>query len=213
MAGKRPDKHDKKPQKEFDEVLLEVRRVTRVTTGGRQLSFRAIVLVGNRKGKIGLGVAKGQDVSIAVRKATHEAYKNIIIAPITENDSIPYAITTKYKAAQVKLLPAAAGTGLKAGSSIRPLLDLAGYSNILSKVMGTNNKLNNAIAALQALSTFKIQKSAKGIKIFTDKPAAQKEDAAEADDGLVAVTPEKSVVMSRPDSASGAPKKRMSKKS
>jgi len=101
---------------------------------------------------------------------------------------------------------------LKAGSSIRPLLDLAGYSNILSKVMGTNNKLNNAIAALQALSTFKIQKSAKGIKIFTDKPAAQKEDTAEADDGLVAVTPEKSD-MPRPDSASGAPKKRMPKKS
>lgn len=182
MSGKRHDKHDKKPQKEFDEVLLEVRRVTRVTTGGRQLSFRAIILVGNRKGKIGLGVSKGQDVSIAVRKATHEAYKNIIIAPITENDSIPYAITTKYKAAQVKLLPAAAGTGLKAGSSIRPLLDLAGYSNILSKVMGTNNKLNNAIAALQALSTFKIQKSAKGIKLFTDKPVAAKEDKAEADD-------------------------------
>lgn len=156
----------RKPQKEFDEVLLEVRRVTRVTTGGRQLSFRAIILVGNRKGKIWLGVAKGQDVSIAVRKATHEAYKNIVEAPITEGDSIPYEVTAKFKAAKIKLLPAAPGTGLKAGSSLRPLLDLAGYNNILSKIQGTNNKLNNALAALYALGSFKTMRSSKGLKNF-----------------------------------------------
>jgi len=157
--GKRRDQRlDKKPQKEFEEVLLEVRRVTRVTTGGRQLSFRAIILIGNKKGKIALGVAKGSDVSIAVQKATHEAYKNIVTVPITENASIPYEITHKYKAAKVKLLPAAPGTGLKAGSSLRTVLTLAGYTNILSKIMWTNNKLNNAIAAIQALSSFKVWK-------------------------------------------------------
>jgi small subunit ribosomal protein S5 len=111
---KRDDRTKERPQKEFEEVLLEVRRVTRVTTGGRQLSFRAIILIGNRKGKIALGVAKGTDVSIAVQKATQEAYKNIIEVPITEQLSVPYEITHKYKAAVVKLLPAASGTGLKA---------------------------------------------------------------------------------------------------
>ena len=107
---KRDDRLKGKPQKEFEEVLLEVRRVTRVTTGGRQLSFRAIILIGNKKGKIALGVAKGADVSIAVRKATNEAYKNILDVPVTEQLSVPYEITHKYKAAKVKLLPAAPGT-------------------------------------------------------------------------------------------------------
>lgn len=81
---KRDDRMEKKPQKEFEEVLLEVRRVTRVTTGGRQLSFRAIIVIGNKKGKIGIGISKGADVSIAVSKATHDAYKRVITVPITE---------------------------------------------------------------------------------------------------------------------------------
>ena len=159
-----------KPQKEFEEVLLEVRRVTRVTTGGRQLSFRAIIVIGNRKGKIALGVAKGSDVSIAVKKATQEAYKNIIEVPITEQLSVPYEITHKYKAAVVKLLPAAAGTGLKAWSSVRTVLALAGYNNILSKIMGTNNKLNNAMAAIQALAKYKVGK-------FPERAAKKAEEA------------------------------------
>jgi len=156
--GRKNDRRGDKPKKEFEEVLLEVRRVTRVTTGGRQLSFRAIIIIGNRKGKIALGVAKGSDVSIAVRKATHEAYKNIVEVPITDQLSVPYEITHKYKAARVKLLPAASGTGLKAGSSVRTVLSLAWYNNILSKIMGTNNKLNNAIAAIQALAKYKVGK-------------------------------------------------------
>jgi len=154
MARRNDRSRDRKP-KEFDEVLLEVRRVTRVTTWWRQLSFRAIIIIWNRKGKIGLGVAKGGDVSIAVRKATREAHKNIITTPITESLSVPYEIVKKYKAAVVKLIPAAPGTGLKAWSSVRTVLELAGYNNILSKIMGTNNKLNNAIAVIQALDAFK----------------------------------------------------------
>lgn len=166
---KRRDKRsDKKPQKEFEEVLLEVRRVTRVTTGGRQLSFRAIILIGNKKGKIGLGVAKWSDVSIAVQKATHSAYKDIMTVPVTENASIPYETTHKYKAAKIKLLPAAPGTGLKAWSSVRTVLTLAGYTNILSKIMWTNNKLNNAIAAIQALARFKAGKFPKKMKSDED---------------------------------------------
>lgn len=95
-------------------------------------------------------------------------------APITEGDSIPYEVTAKFKAAKIKLLPAAPGTGLKAGSSLRPLLDLAGYSNILSKIQGTNNKLNNALAALYALGSFKTMRSSKGLKNF-DAPAKKTE--------------------------------------
>ena len=144
-----------KPKKEFDELLLEVRRVTRVTTGGRKLSFRATILVGNKKGKIWIWVSKGLDVSSAVSKASREAYKNMFIVPITEGKTVPYILSTKYKACVVRLLPASAGTGLKAGSSVRAVLELAGYENMLSKIIGSNNKLNNALTTIRALSSYK----------------------------------------------------------
>lgn len=163
-----------KPKKEFDEVLLEVRRVTRVTTWWRQLSFRAIILIGNKKGKIGLGVAKWSDVAIAVQKATREAYKSVIVAPITDTESVPYELTHKYKAAVVKLIPASSGTGLKAGSSVRRVLELAGYTNMLSKIMWTNNKLNNAIATLQALGLYKKNK----LQARNDKRKSREESIA-----------------------------------
>ena len=158
MRSEKDNKRDvrkEKPKKEFDELLLEVRRVTRVTTGGRRLSFRATILVGNKKGKIWLGISKGNDVASAVQKASHEAYKNLFEVPLTKNDTVPYPISLKYKACVVKLLPASEGTGLKAGSSIRSVLELAGYSNILSKMVGSNNKLNNALATIRALSAYK----------------------------------------------------------
>ncbi|MDR3169582.1 MAG: hypothetical protein LBU27_07760 [Candidatus Peribacteria bacterium] len=155
--GERRDRGDRreKPKKEFDELLLEVRRVTRVTTGGRRMSFRATILVGNKKGKIGLGISKGNDVAGAVSKATNEAYKALFEVPITKGDTVPYPLELKYKSARVRLLPASQGTGLKAGSSIRSVLELAGYSNILSKMIGSNNKLNNALATIQALVSYK----------------------------------------------------------
>lgn len=147
--------HREKPKKEFDELLLEVRRVTRVTTWGRRMSFRATILVWNRKGKIWLGSAKGNDVAGAVSKATNEAYKALFQVPVTKGDTVPYAITYKYKTSKVRLLPASEGTWLKAGSSIRSVLELAGYSNILSKMIGSNNKLNNALATILALASYK----------------------------------------------------------
>ena len=173
MARGRDNRRGQKPKKEFDEVLLEVRRVTRVTTWWRQLSFRAIVLIWNRKGKIGIGVAKWSDVSIAVRKATREAYKSVVETPITDSQSVPYEQVKKFKSAVVKLIPAAQGTWLKAWSSVRMVLELAWYNNILSKIMWTNNKLNNAIATVQALSSFKKGKSPK------EETVAKKEDTKE----------------------------------
>lgn len=153
--------------KEFQEVMLEVRRVTRVTTWGRKLSFRAAVLVGNKKWKIGYGVSKGPDVVTAVQKATHQAYKTMITVPINSNGSIPYVVNQKYKSAMIRLLPAAQGTGLKAWSALRLVLELAWYNNILSKIIGTNNKLNNVLAALTALWTFKQEKKKKSDTIET----------------------------------------------
>ena len=147
--------HREKPKKEFEELLLEVRRVTRVTTWGRRMSFRATILVGNRKGKIWLGSAKWNDVAGAVSKATNEAYKKLFQVPVTKGDTVPYAITYKYKTCKVRLLPASEGTWLKAGSSIRSVLELAGYSNILSKMIWSNNKLNNALATILALASYK----------------------------------------------------------
>ena len=158
-----------KKDTKFEEVSLEVRRVTRVTTGWRRLSFRAIILVGDKEGKIGLWIGKATDVAGAIKKASHKAYKNIIDVKITEDDSVPYAITRKYKSAIVKLIPAGPGTGLKAGSSVRTVLELAGYKNILSKIIGTNNKLNNALVVMQAISSFKTVANIK-------KPKAPVED-------------------------------------
>lgn len=144
-----------KPKKEFDEVPLEVRRVTRVTTWWRRMSFRATILVGNKNGKIWVGSAKGADVSIAVRKASHEAYKNIFVVPVAHGNTVPYPTVTKFKSAIVKLLPASSGTGMKAGSSVRSVLELAGYENMLSKIIGSNNKINNALATIHALAAYK----------------------------------------------------------
>lgn len=185
MMSMRPEKENRrdtrreKPKKEFEELLLEVRRVTRVTTGGRRLSFRATILVGNKKGKIGLGISKGNDVASAVQKASHEAYKNLFEVPLTKNDTVPYPIALKYKACLVKLLPASEGTGLKAGSSIRSVLELAGYANILSKMVGSNNKLNNALATIRALSAYKHADYFSSLKVAKAEEVAPSEEKAE----------------------------------
>lgn len=185
MMSMRPEKENRrdtrreKPKKEFEELLLEVRRVTRVTTGGRRLSFRATILVGNKKGKIGLGISKGNDVASAVQKASHEAYKNLFEVPLTKNDTVPYPIALKYKACLVKLLPASEGTGLKAGSSIRSVLELAGYANILSKMVGSNNKLNNALATIRALSAYKHADYFSSLKVAKAEETAPSEEKTE----------------------------------
>ena len=151
------ERKDRVPRekKEFEEKMLEVRAVTRVTTWGRQRSFRAIMLVGNRNGKIWLWVANGIDVAIASAKATHDAYKNMIEIDINDNWTVNYEVQKKFKAAKIKLIPAAPGTGLKAWSSVRSVLELAWFKNILSKIVGTNNKLNNAILTIDALKSYK----------------------------------------------------------
>ena len=146
-----------KPKDEFESKLLDLARVTRVTAGGKRLRFRAVVVVGNKMGKVGVGVAKGLDVAQAVEKATRLAKKNLIVVPIVE-DTIPHEVYAKFGAAKIILKPQRKGRGLVAGGVVRVLCTLAGIKNISSKVLGrTGNKLNNAQATIIALKELKVK--------------------------------------------------------
>lgn len=143
-----------KPKKEYKEELLAIDRVTRVTTGGRQLRFRAVMVIWNEKGKVGLGTGKSWEVVDAIAKAIADAKKNLVNVKIEEG-TVPYNVTAKFKAATVMLHPASKGTGVIAGGSARKVLSVAGYSDVLAKRYGSSNLLNNAKATLKALTSFK----------------------------------------------------------
>ncbi len=137
---------------EFDEKVLDIRRVTRVVAGGKRFRFRATVVLGDRKGKIGVGVAKGLDVAQAVEKSKRDALKNLMTIKLKDNRTIPYEVEAKYSAARVRLKPAKAGHGLIAGGACRVVLELAGVKDITAKILGrTSNKLTNALATIEAL--------------------------------------------------------------
>lgn len=147
-----------KKKEEYESKLLDLARVTRVAAGGRRFRFRAAVVVGNKQGKVGLGIAKGLDVSQAIEKATRLARKNLIEVPIV-NDTIPHDVFAKFGAAKVLLLPKKKGRGLVAGGTVRIICTLAGIKNISSKILGTTkNKLNNAQATIKALRQLRIKK-------------------------------------------------------
>lgn len=136
---------------EFESKLLDLARVTRVTKGGRRLRFRAGVVVGDRKGKVGFGVSKGLDVAQAIDKATRMAKNNLINIPL-KNDTITFPVEAKFGAAEVILKPQLKGRGLVAGGTVRVICSLAGIKNISSKKIGaTPNKINNAMAVMEAL--------------------------------------------------------------
>ncbi|MDP3975886.1 MAG: 30S ribosomal protein S5 [bacterium] len=139
-----------KEKKEFDEEVLQVDRVTRVVKGGRRLRFRATVIIGNRKGKVAVGTGKATEISEAIKKAVTKAKKAIITVPIIK-DTLPFEVRAKYKASRLLMLPASPGTGMKAGSATRKILELAGVHNILAKSLGSNNRINLAKATLKAL--------------------------------------------------------------
>ncbi len=154
----------KKEKPEFDQQIVDLARVTRVTKGGKQLSFRACVVLGDRKGRVGYGIKKGKDVQIAVNKAVNQAKKNMITVPITR-DTIPHKVEAKYKAGRVLIKPAPLGSGIIAGSSVRVVLELAGVPNASAKIMGkTNNKITNVMAIFEALQMFKPVRHSKNVK-------------------------------------------------
>lgn len=137
--------------KQFDERVVNIDRVARVVKGGRRFRFRALVIIGDRKGRVGLGVAKGADVTAAVTKAVDVAKKSLIKIAIV-NETIPHEAEAKVGGARILIKPAAPGTGLIAGGVVRAALEVAGVSNALSKSLGSSNKINTAYATLNALS-------------------------------------------------------------
>lgn len=140
---------------EFKDKVLDLRRVTRVVAGGKRFRFRATVIIGNEKGKVGVGVAKGLDVAQAVDKAKTNAKKKTIIINL-KNKTIPHEVEAKYSAAKVMIKPAKTGHGLKAGGAVRVVLLLAGVRDATAKCLGgTKNKLTNALATIEALKKLK----------------------------------------------------------
>lgn len=139
---------------EFDSALMDLARVTRVMRGGKRMRFRACIVVGDRKGRVGFAVMKGNDVQAAIAKATTKAKKHLVRVPI-ENGTIPHEILQKSSSARVLLRPAPKGHGIIAGGAVRSVLELAGVQNVVSKMLGSNNKVNNVRATIEALASLK----------------------------------------------------------
>ena len=151
-GNNRGPRRDQAPQepKQFEELVINIDRVSRGVKGGRRFRFKALVVVGDRKTKVGVGVAKGQDVQTAVQKATDVAKKNLIVIPIV-NETIPHDNEVKFSGAQVLLKPAAPGTGIIAGGVVRSIIGVTGIRNLLSKSLNSTNKVNIAYATVEAL--------------------------------------------------------------
>jgi small subunit ribosomal protein S5 len=142
-------------ESEWQERVVQIRRVTKVVKGGKKLSFRAIVVVGNERGQVGVGVGKAGDVIGAVKKGVVDGKKHLITVPITKSNSIPHRTDGVAGGAKVMMRPAAPGTGVIAGGAVRTVLELSGVKNILAKQLGSSNPLNNARAAVDALESLR----------------------------------------------------------
>ncbi|CAM9110062.1 unnamed protein product [Chrysoparadoxa australica] len=151
-------KKDRGASNRLEQRLVQIKRVSKVVKGGKKLSFRATVIVGNQNSQVGVGVGKADEVSTAVKKAVNDARKNIITIPLTKTNTIPHLVKGIDGASNVLIKPAGPGTGVIAGSSIRIVLELAGIKNILAKQLGSNNLLNNARATILALKSLKTLK-------------------------------------------------------
>lgn len=185
-GGRRDDRRAQVPQepKEFEEVVIGIDRVARVVKGGRRFRFKALVVVGNNKGKVGVGVSKGQDVQTAVAKATDVAKKHLITVPIV-NETIPHDVETKLSGARVLIKPAAPGTGIIAGGVVRQVIGVTGIRNMLSKSLGSTNKVNIAYATINALQELvpreKWLNGSQASAKTADKPSAEAKEAEKAE--------------------------------
>lgn len=157
MSGGRQARREPfvRPKQEFNEKVVDMRRVTRVMAGGKRFRFRATLIVGDGKGRVGVGMGKGSDVAQSVAKAKHDAMKKLITVPLNKR-TIPHEVEAKFSAARVRLKPAKEGNGLVAGGAVRTVLSLAGIKDITAKCLGrTPNKVTNALATLEALKKLK----------------------------------------------------------
>jgi len=158
MAKRDPRKggdRREKEAKEFEEEVLQIDRVTRVVKGGRRLRFRILVAIGDKKGRVSIGIGKAAEVVNGIKKAITQAKKALFRVPITESGSIPHQVEIKFKASRIMIMPAGPGTGIIAGGSLRKILSLAGVKNVFGKRFGTNNRLVTAQAAMLALAKLK----------------------------------------------------------
>lgn len=178
-GGRRDDRRNAAPEapKEFEEVVINIDRVARVVKGGRRFRFKALVVVGNRKDKVGVGVAKGADVQAAIGKATDVAKKNLITVPIA-NNTIPHDVEIKVSGARVLVKPAAPGTGIIAGGVVRQIIGVTGIHNLLSKSLGSTNKVNIAYATIEALRSLVPKDQWLNATPKVEKKAAPKKAAA-----------------------------------
>lgn len=151
---RQPKEGGEKERSEFDQKVVEVKRVTRVMAGGKRMRFRALVVVGNHQGKVGVGIKKGTDVQNSVEKAVNAAKKDLITVPLV-NGTIPHEVKIKYKSSRLMLMPAKPGTGVIAGGAVRSVMDLAGVKNVICKMLGSNNKINNVKAVFEAFKKMK----------------------------------------------------------
>ena len=176
-GGRRDDRRNQAPQepKQFEEVVINIDRVARVVKGGRRFRFKALVVVGDRKNKVGVGVSKGADVQTAIAKATDVAKKNFITIP-TVNETIPHDAEVKFSGARVLIKPAAPGTGIIAGGVVRQVIGVTGIRNLLSKSLGSTNKVNIAYATIEALKTMVPKEEWLNAPKAAKKPAAKKEE-------------------------------------
>lgn len=152
---RRNNNNNAKPKSDLEEKVIDIKRVTKVVKGGRQFRFSATVVVGNRKGKVGLGIGKAKEMPDAVKKATQAANRNLINVELIDNRTISHEIIQKEGAVRVMLKPATEGTGVKAGGPVRDVLELAGVKDVLSKCLGSRTKINMARATLNALANQK----------------------------------------------------------
>lgn len=179
---------DNRAQDPFEERVIEVSRVSRTVKGGRRIRFRALVVVGDRKGRVGMGLGKSNEVTGAVQKASTRARKSMISVPIVEG-TIPHEVIGQFGAARVLLKPASSGTSIVAGGSVRVVAELAGVSDLLGKSLGSRSKINNVAATINAFSSFS-KRVVAGVKEFsekktlaskaTDKPVVSESDADKA---------------------------------
>lgn len=150
----------KLPEPDMEEKVVGIDRISRTVAGGRRIRFRALVIVGNRHDKVGVGMAKANDVQSAIAKAVSQAKKMMITVPLV-NETIPHIVSHTYGTSSVLLKPAPKGHSIIAGGAVRPVLELAGIKNIVSKTIGSSNALNSAMAAYSALKTLRSRAAAK----------------------------------------------------
>lgn len=166
-GGRRGGRSGPREPKEFEQKTIDLSRVTRVVAGGKRMRFRATVAIGDQKGRVGVGIAKGSDVSIAIDKACTAAKKNMITIPIVD-ETIPHQVLIKHGAARVLIKPAPKGSGVIAGGPVRIIMELAGVKNVVGKILGSPNKINNVYAlllALRSLRTAAQSAQRRGIKL------------------------------------------------